>query len=588
MHRFVILVLGLIVLWAVTASPAAAEPGDLDPAFSADGRVAALGGDGFVARAVAVQPDGRIVVAGYSCAPSEPADGTCRRSGASSFRMTRYTADGGLDTDFGAGGVVTTAVGTGRSQAFAILLQPGGRIVLAGVARDGGGRDGFALVRYDGTGALDRSFAEQGSSIIPVGSGFAGIADVTDGPGGGLVAAGVASDPSGTTRFAVARYRADGTLDGTFGSGGTTLGGPAPASSALGVTVAPNGDVIAAGLGGATSDPSAARFGFLRTRLDGSPDEAFGPGGAQIVTAGSGASYANAVVGLQDGRATAVGSAMEDQRQVMAFVRVTPDGRLDESFDGDGSSLVRVGDGALAADAIRDGDGRLVAFGQTASGGQDWRFALARLGADGILDRSFGTGGVTITSFPGVTSARATAGAQAPEGSLVAAGIACVGGAGAQCNGGSPRLALARYLGGTVPAAGGDPPPPPPPPEGGVLGVQSAPFAALSFPTRPLTRAFRIRIRVDCLQRTTCAGRLVVRTQRAYRRAHRSRARVTVARTYLRVPGGRSQELTLRLRRTGRGLVRSLGTVPVTVTVTERAPAATRRDVVRDARLTAR
>ncbi|CAA9526093.1 MAG: hypothetical protein AVDCRST_MAG30-3392, partial [uncultured Solirubrobacteraceae bacterium] len=436
--------LGLLFCGA-SASPAAAEPGDLDPSFSTDGRVAALGGDGFVARAVAVQPDGKIVVAGYSCAPAEAADGTCRRSGASSFRMTRYTPDGGLDTDFGGSGVVTTAVGTTRSQAFAILLQPGGRIVLAGVARDGGGRDGFALVRYDASGSVDRSFGEQGSSIVPVGNGFAGIADVTSTGGDGLVAAGVASDAAGNTRFALARYRADGTLDGSFGQGGTVLGGPAPASSALGVTVAPNGDAIAAGLSGAASEPASARFGFFRTRGDGAADETFGPGGSQVVAAGSGSSFANAVVGLQDGRAVAAGSAMQGERQVMAFVRMTPDGRLDASFDGDGSSLVAVGDGALAADAIRDAEGRLIAFGQTASGGQDWRFALARLGTDGMLDRSFGTGGVAITSFAGTTSARATAGAQTPDGRLVAAGIACVGGSGAQCAGGSPRLALARY-----------------------------------------------------------------------------------------------------------------------------------------------
>ena len=64
--------------------------------------------DTFVARAVAVQPDGRIIVAGYSCDT-----GTCGPTGDSSFRLVRYTADGGLDTDFGDGGMVTTAIGAG-------------------------------------------------------------------------------------------------------------------------------------------------------------------------------------------------------------------------------------------------------------------------------------------------------------------------------------------------------------------------------------------------------------------------------------------------------------------------------------------
>src|SRR5688572_26377800 len=89
-----------LVALAACAPPAMAAPGDLDASFSGDGRVSTLTSpDTFVARAVAVQPGGRIVVAGYSCDT-----GTCGPTGDSSFRLLRYTPDGGLDTDFGAGG----------------------------------------------------------------------------------------------------------------------------------------------------------------------------------------------------------------------------------------------------------------------------------------------------------------------------------------------------------------------------------------------------------------------------------------------------------------------------------------------------
>src|SRR5919199_6172786 len=118
---------------ALVAAPAAAAPGDLDPSFSGDGRVSTLSSpDTFVARAVAVQPDGRIVVAGYSCDT-----GTCGPTGDSSFRLVRYTADGGLDTDFGQGGMVTTAIGAGRSQAFDVVVRPDGDIVAGGGAGAG-------------------------------------------------------------------------------------------------------------------------------------------------------------------------------------------------------------------------------------------------------------------------------------------------------------------------------------------------------------------------------------------------------------------------------------------------------------------
>ncbi len=118
-----------LAVFALAAAPAAAAPGELDPSFSNDGRVSTLTSpDTFVARAVAVQPDGRIIVAGYSCNT-----GTCGPTGNSSFRLVRYTADGGLDTDFGDGGMVTTAIGPGRSQAYDVLLVPDWRIVAGGV-----------------------------------------------------------------------------------------------------------------------------------------------------------------------------------------------------------------------------------------------------------------------------------------------------------------------------------------------------------------------------------------------------------------------------------------------------------------------
>src|ERR1700712_1236106 len=110
-----------LAVFAMVAAPAAASPGDLDSSFSNDGRVSTLTSpDTFVARAVAVQPDGRIVVAGYSCDT-----GTCGPTGDSSFRLLRYTADGGLDTDFGDGGMVTTPIGGGRSQAYDVGAPPG-------------------------------------------------------------------------------------------------------------------------------------------------------------------------------------------------------------------------------------------------------------------------------------------------------------------------------------------------------------------------------------------------------------------------------------------------------------------------------
>ena len=162
----------------VFASPAGAAPGDLDASFSNDGRVSTLTStDTFVPRAVAVGPDGRIVVAGYSCDI-----GTCGPKGSSSFRLARYTADGGLDTDFGAGGMVTTPIGAGRAQAFDVLVRPDGRIVAGGVASlDMADPGSFALAGYKPNGQPDPAFGTGGQAQLRVGDGFDAISDLVMG-----------------------------------------------------------------------------------------------------------------------------------------------------------------------------------------------------------------------------------------------------------------------------------------------------------------------------------------------------------------------------------------------------------------------
>src|SRR3954470_12398778 len=191
----------LALLFAV---PAWAAPGDLDPSFSGDGRVSLPAAGSFVTRALALAPDGSIVIAGASCAPDPAtADATCLREGATSFRLARLTRDGGLDSEFGDGGFVTTPVGAGRSQAFDVLVLPSGAIVAGGVARDADGRDALALVRYDDRGALDPAFGRGGIVVQRVGSGFSAVTALARGPGGTIVAAGQSEG-----RLLVARFTA--------------------------------------------------------------------------------------------------------------------------------------------------------------------------------------------------------------------------------------------------------------------------------------------------------------------------------------------------------------------------------------------
>jgi uncharacterized delta-60 repeat protein len=523
---------------SVAAPPAAAAPGDLDRSFSSDGRVTTLStSETFVPRALAVQGDGRIVVAGYSCDT-----GTCGPTGDSSFRLTRYTPDGGLDTDFGASGTVTTSVGAGRSQAFDVVLEPDGGLVAAGVASvDGDDPGSFALVRYRSNGALDETFGSGGKVVTPIGTGFDAISDLVVQPGGGLIAVGQAEQSGDGARFAVARYGPSGALDPDFGSGGEVLAGSGPHAFGVAGAALPDGGIVAVGASGASSAVESLRFTTVRTSTQGAAEP------ASTLAIGSSYSFANAASALGDGRVLAAGVATDAAgRPGMALVRLSAGGGLDPGWDGDGVALARVGDGAVAADLVPAPDGRAVAAGHVEDRGSLF-FVLARFAGDGSLDRGFGAAGFAVTSFAGSSFARATALARQPDGRLLAAGIVCAqGGSGPQCDGGTARLALARYLGdaGAAPGAGPGPGAPAP-------AAAEPPFVGLPAVVR--ARRGRVRVRVRCLQSRSCRGVLSLRRLRTRGRT------LLLASRRASIRPRRSATVTLRLRR-GLGRARRIRT----------------------------
>src|SRR5439155_8699659 len=143
-----------------------------------------------------------------------------------------YRADGSVDLTFGSGGRVVTDFG-GDDTAFALAVQPDGKIVVAGVSTGGGTMD-FALARYDSDGALDTTFGSGGRVVTDLGgNGGNGGNDeafaLVVQPDGRLVAAG-ASTAAGSLDFdfALARYNTDGTLDATFGTAGQVVTDFAP------------------------------------------------------------------------------------------------------------------------------------------------------------------------------------------------------------------------------------------------------------------------------------------------------------------------------------------------------------------------
>jgi uncharacterized delta-60 repeat protein len=183
--------------------------GDLDTSFGGDGRVTTSFGSGRVdtATALTLQPDGKIVAAGVSLA-----------SGTTPFALARYLPNCILDPSFGGDGRVLTDFGSSSSDgASALALQSDGKIVVAGYSCVSCINDfAFALARYLPNSSLDATFSGDGRVLTDFGSGSDDYAfALALQPNGKIVVAG-RSGGSGGHDFALARYLPNGTLDTSF------------------------------------------------------------------------------------------------------------------------------------------------------------------------------------------------------------------------------------------------------------------------------------------------------------------------------------------------------------------------------------
>jgi uncharacterized delta-60 repeat protein len=185
-------------------------------------------------------------------------------------------APGDLDPSFGIGGKVTTDFSPGIGWAYSVAIQADGKIVAAGYVV--GTVSQFALVRYKSDGSLDPSFGTGGkvtTDFAPFNSQASSVAIQADGK---IVAAGSAGSD-----FALARYTSDGSLDTSFGTGGkvTTDFGPF-GSGASSVAIQADGKIVAAGSAGSdffATGKLGSDFALARYNSDGSLDTTFGTGG---------------------------------------------------------------------------------------------------------------------------------------------------------------------------------------------------------------------------------------------------------------------------------------------------------------------
>jgi uncharacterized delta-60 repeat protein len=409
-----------------SASPAAAQGGELDPTFGDAGKVMTNFTKGLdEATDVALQDDGRIVAVG---------------SAGGFFAIARYEADGDLDPTFSENGKVRTNFRGGADRATGVAIQPNGRIVAAGI--NGISQDGtFALARYLPDGTLDPAFGGDGkvkTNFTPV---IDGAQDVGLQENGRILAVGFANsvELGHTGSFALARYRRNGTLDPSFGGNGkvrTNFTGDF--DGAQGLAIQEDGRLVAAGI----AEGKEPRFALAQYESDGALDGSFG-GDGKVMTdfTKGGLDLAEAVAIQDNGKIVAVGLAREPA-WVFALARYRRNGRLDQGFGANGKVRTSFGpaiDWARAV-ALQD-DGKIVAAGFAEREDPfNPTFALARYNRDGTLDDTFSGNGKVRTDFTEHHDGAAGLALQ-PDGLIVAAGVA----EDADLPDANPTFALARY-----------------------------------------------------------------------------------------------------------------------------------------------
>jgi uncharacterized delta-60 repeat protein len=370
----------------VNDAPIFANPGD--------GGVQTDFGSWDFGRAVAVQPDGKILVAGTTS------------NQATDFALARYNADGSLDTSFGTGGKVTTDFSSQSDNPlydtpYSVIVQPDGKILMTGYS-GANGSYALELVRYNADGSLDTSFGSGGRLITDA------LQSVTVQPDGKIL---VTSTSNGD--FALVRYNADGSLDTSFsGDGKVTTDINVSTDFSNNVTVQPDGKILVVGYTGTDPNYDVA---LVRYNVDGSLDTSFSSDGKLTVNIGFAANQGSLVTVQPDGKILLAnfGSASASGNNEFALARYNADGSLDTSFTGGGKVTADIGSEFIRGASMNvQPDGKVLVAGyvtngsagggwSSGGGSETYNITFARYNVDGSLDTSFsGDGKVTTNATP--------------------------------------------------------------------------------------------------------------------------------------------------------------------------------------------
>jgi uncharacterized delta-60 repeat protein len=413
------------------------SPGSLDLSFGANGTVRASIGNDF-ANAVALQPDGKVLIAGYAAAFS-----AATATNTNYFTLVRFQENGSLDTAFGlppSYGKVSDFPGT----AAAVMVRPDGTILAAGSsAASPFSNADFLLFRYDAGGQLDTGFGVNGQAVYDMGFTRDEINAIAVQEDGKILAAGYGMNTA-TSTAVVARFTADGrALDASFGSNGAILDASHYSSNANIIKALPGGKIL---VGGTAQDAGGAKSFFLaRYDQSGTPDATFLLTGSALTAPGQDPVLTSVAI-LPDGKIIAAGYTTNTANSTvdLFLIRYGEDGSPDASFGNSGNGTVMTdfhnGDESAVDVGIQPDGKVLVAARYRRTGGPVLTsdFALFRYYRDGTIDTTFGNGfGMVTTDFGSNLNDLATSMQIQQDGRVVVAG--------SSWNGSNYDMGLCRY-----------------------------------------------------------------------------------------------------------------------------------------------
>lgn len=383
--------MGVLSLALLAMAPAAiAGIGGLDPSFGTAGIVTTdvTGANRpDTGTSMAIDGSGRIVVAGYTSLVT-----------GNTVALTRYTAAGALDGSFGSGGKVVVALGT-QTTANGVAIDGAGNIVVVGDIRDGDDTD-ILVMRFDSSGSADGAFGAGGVVTTDLGLLNEKATDVAIDALGRIVVTGYWLNPPAGSKAVVARYLSTGALDATFGSGGIVQTPSPDTSGALGSGIVQMSDVELDATGAIViAGAFGTHVGLARYLTTGTLDPTFGTGGTVLSTV-SGSATGLAIDG--SGRLVVAGFGMTTQN--LGAARFLGNGTLDGSFGTGGVVTTTINSSTFDAAVTIDGDGRILLAGSENGRRVTGAFVVLRLTPFGLFDPTFGVNGnatIEIADFYG-------------------------------------------------------------------------------------------------------------------------------------------------------------------------------------------